>query len=80
VASLVCFADDHFETLPKTFNNHLGFERGLWQRQLGCFLHVPKTTGFVTSCASGLNMQDNSPSGFGRNTMISIEFPKIPRK
>ena len=29
--------------LSKTFNNHLGFERGFWQRQLGCFEIVPKT-------------------------------------
>jgi hypothetical protein len=29
--------------LPKTFNNWFGFERGLWQRQSGCFERVPKT-------------------------------------
>jgi hypothetical protein len=35
-------------TLPKTFNNWLGFERGLWQRQSGCFTHVPITSVFGT--------------------------------
>jgi hypothetical protein len=30
--------------LPKTFNNHLGFERGLWQRKRGSFSSVPKTS------------------------------------
>jgi len=34
--------------LSKTFNNHLGFERGFWQRQLGCFGVVPKTAVFGT--------------------------------
>jgi sarcosine oxidase delta subunit len=34
----------------KTFNNHLGFERGLWQHQSRRFVVVPKTrvTGKVT--------------------------------
>ena len=36
--------------LSKTFNNHLGFERGFWQRQLGCFEIVPKTAVFGTLC------------------------------
>jgi hypothetical protein len=35
-------------TLPKIFNNLLGFERGLWQRQSGCFGHVPKRSVYVT--------------------------------
>jgi len=33
-------------TLPKTFNNHVSFERGLWQRQSRQFEHVPKTDVF----------------------------------
>ena len=33
-------------TLPKTFNNLFGFERGLWQRQSGWCWHVPKTSVF----------------------------------
>jgi hypothetical protein len=28
--------------LPKTSNNHLGFERDFWQRQSGWFWRVPK--------------------------------------
>jgi hypothetical protein len=33
-------------TSPKTFNNRLGLERGLWQRKSGCFTHVPITSVF----------------------------------
>jgi len=36
-------------TLPKTFNNHVSFERGLWQRQSRQFEHVPKTAVFGTT-------------------------------
>ncbi|MFT6298069.1 MAG: hypothetical protein ACJAWC_001423 [Yoonia sp.] len=31
---------------PQTFNNRLGFERGLWQHQLWWFAYVPKNEGF----------------------------------
>ena len=31
---------------PKTFNNCLGFERGLWQHQTRCFAAVPKRRVF----------------------------------
>ena len=34
----------------KTFNNHLGFERCLWQHQTRCFVVVPKRGVFGTSC------------------------------
>jgi hypothetical protein len=30
----------------KTFNNHLGFEWGLWQRQMRPFASVPQTSVF----------------------------------
>ncbi|MFT6103615.1 MAG: hypothetical protein ACJA1E_000027 [Paracoccaceae bacterium] len=33
-------------TLPKTFNNWLGFERGFWQRQSGRGAHIPETRVF----------------------------------
>jgi hypothetical protein len=32
---------------PKTFNNHLGFERGLWKHQITTFTSVPKRTVFA---------------------------------
>jgi hypothetical protein len=34
--------------LPKTFNNPVGFERGLWRRKTGLFLTMPKTSVFGT--------------------------------
>jgi len=34
----------HLNAGPKTFNNHKGFERGLWQRKTGWFELVPKTS------------------------------------
>jgi hypothetical protein len=40
-------------TLPKTFNNWLGFERCLWQRQSGSFERVPKTGVFGTTLSGG---------------------------
>jgi hypothetical protein len=32
--------------LPKTFNNPVGFERGLWRRKTGLSLTVPKRSVF----------------------------------
>jgi hypothetical protein len=32
--------------IPKTFNNHFGFERGLWQRKTGCFSEPAKNERF----------------------------------
>jgi len=33
-------------SLPKTFNNPVGFERGLWRRKRGSFADVPITSVF----------------------------------
>jgi hypothetical protein len=35
--------------VPKTFNNPVGFERGLWRRKTGLFLTMPKTRVFGVS-------------------------------
>jgi hypothetical protein len=55
-------------TLPKTFNNWLGFERGFWQGQPGQGAHVPKTSvfgttseGFVIQCLSLPKPQKGQP-------------------
>jgi hypothetical protein len=40
--------------IPKTFNNHFGFERGLWQRKTGCFSEPAKKERFgkILKCRS----------------------------
>jgi hypothetical protein len=35
-----------FATLPETFNNPKGFERGLWWRKTGGAVYVQKKEGF----------------------------------
>jgi hypothetical protein len=37
----------------KTFNNHLGFERGLWQHQTRGFASVPQRSVFGTNLKAG---------------------------
>jgi hypothetical protein len=37
----------------KTFNNPLGFERGLWKHQSKAFAGVPKRSVFGTNLAKG---------------------------
>jgi hypothetical protein len=47
-------------TLPKTFNNLFGFERGLCQRQSRQFAYVPKTSVFER--ASSIRVVQKVPS------------------
>jgi hypothetical protein len=38
----------------KSFNNRLSFEQGLWQRQLGWFAGMPKTSVFDRMIMAGI--------------------------
>jgi hypothetical protein len=51
---------------PKTFNNCLGFERGLWQHQMTYFAGVPKMRVFETT--AGISFVDLASFRFLRIT------------
>jgi len=48
--------------LPKTFNNPVGFERGLWRRKTGLFLTMPKRRVFERSLTYALRDSEYMPS------------------
>jgi hypothetical protein len=62
--------DDNELFTPKTFNNCLGFERGLWQRKSGWFAAVPKTSVCVTGALS---------VRYARRPALSVGFGPLPK-